>query len=134
MLSRLILILPLICSGVAMAAEVIDATGRSVQVPDHIMHVVPAGQPAAILLESIAPDLMIGWPGPLSDGHAVVAPASVFGWLEEPPSINRVLGLTWLEGHEPASVAAAFYAIVYGRVLTTKKLGAVLGGVHTLQP
>src|SRR4029077_20807100 len=27
------------------------------------------------------------------DGHAFVAPNMPFGWLDEPPSINRVLGL-----------------------------------------
>ena len=64
---RLIFVLPLLCSGIAFAAEVTDSTGRSVQVPDRIMHVVPAGPPAAVLLEAIAPDLMAGWPGPLSD-------------------------------------------------------------------
>jgi iron complex transport system substrate-binding protein len=321
--------LPLLCSAVALAAEVTDSTGRAVQVPDRIMHVVPAGPPAAILLEGIAPDLMAGWPGPLSDdakallpdsanhpriprltgrddvteqikalhpdliidygevtpryfelaqatqqktgiptllfagsldniprvirqvgvilhrearaetlaacaeailalpvmplpasfgahprvlyargadgltvtapdtdvtevfkrlgwqviapdgqgtfrkssieaiaaldpdilifsdpamratlaqpdawksvraireGHALAAPAAPFGWVEEPPSINRLLGLAWLSGHEPAGMAALFHAVVYGRALTTQQLDAVLAGVRSLQP
>jgi iron complex transport system substrate-binding protein len=329
MLRRLILILPLLCSGVASAAEVTDSTGRAVQIPDRVLHVLPAGPPAAILLEAIAPDLMVGWPGPLSDdaktllpesaahpriprltgrddvteqikalkpdliidygevtpryfelaqtaqqktgiptllfagsldniplvvrqvgailhrearaetlatfaeamlalpvmplpaslgahprvlyargadgltvtaaetdvtevfkrlgwqviapdgqgtfrkssieaiaaldpdilifsepamrttlaqpdawksvraireGHALVAPALPFGWVEEPPSINRLLGLAWLGGHEPASLAATFYAVVYGHVLTQTQLDAVLGGVRSIQP
>lgn len=329
MLRRLILILPLLWSAAAFSAEVTDSTGRAVQVPDQIFHVVPAGPPAAILLEAIAPDLMAGWPGPLSDearallpdsanhpriprltgrddvtdkikalkpdlildygevtpryfelaqttqqktgiptllfsgsldniprvvrqvgailhrearaetlatfaeamlalpimplpaslgahpsvlyargadgltvtapdtdvtevfkhlgwrvlapdgqgtfrtssidaigaldpdilifsdpamratlmhpdawkavravreGHALVAPALPFGWVEEPPSINRLLGLAWLGGHEPASTAAAFYAVVYGRALTPEQLDAVLGGVRSIQP
>jgi iron complex transport system substrate-binding protein len=329
MLRRLILILPLLCSGVALAAEVTDSTGRAVQIPDRISHVLPAGPPAAILLEAIAPDLMVGWPGPLSDdaksllpnsaahpriprltgrddvtnkikalkpdliidygevtpryfelaqtaqqktgiptllfagsldniprvirevgailhrearaetlatfaeamlalpvmplpaslgahprvlyargadgltvtapdtdvtevfkylgwqviapegqgtfrkssieaiaaldpdilifsdpamratlaqpdawksvraireGHALVAPALPFGWVEEPPSINRLLGLVWLSGHEPAITAATFYAVVYGRALTQSQLDAVLGGVGSIQP
>jgi len=329
MLRRLILILPLLCSGVAPAAEVTDSTGRAIQIPDRILHVVPAGPPAAILLEAIAPDLMVGWPGPVSDdarallpdsadhpriprltsrddvtdkikalqpdliidygevtpryfelaqttqqktgiptllfsgtldniprvvrqvgailhrearaetlatyaeamlalpvmplpgslgahpkvlyargadgltvtapdtdvtevfkqlgwrvlapdspgtfrkssieaiaaldpdilifsdpamratlaqpdawksvraireGHAVVAPATPFGWVEEPPSINRLLGLAWLSGHEPASIAATFHAVVYGRALTPRQLEAVLGGVRSIQP
>ena len=33
----------------------------------------------------------------------MVAPALPFGWVEEPPSINRLLGLAWLGGHEPAT-------------------------------
>ena len=330
MLRRLIFVLPLLCSaGVALAAEVTDSTGRAVRVPDQVLHVLPAGPPAAILLEAIAPDLMVGWPGPLSDeakallpdnanhpriprltgrddvtdkitalkpdliidygevtpryfelaqaaqqktgvptllfagsldniprvvrqvgailhrearaealatyaeailalpviplpgslgahpkvlyargadgltvtapdtdvtevfkrlgwqviapdgqgtfrkssidaiaaldpdilifsdpamratlaqtegwksvravreGHAVIAPALPFGWVEEPPSINRLLGLAWLSGHEPATIAATFHAIVYGRALTSQQLDAVLGGVRAIQP
>jgi hypothetical protein len=121
MLRRLILVLPLLCSVLALAAEVTDSTGRSVQVPDRIMHVVPAGPPAAVLLEAIAPDLMAGWPGPLAgsdpatretlmrpdawksarsvrDGHAFVATALPFGRVEEPPSINRPPGWPRLDG------------------------------------
>ena len=328
MLRRLILFLPLLWTGMALAAEVTDSTGRSVQVPDQIPHVLPAGPPAAILLEAIAPDLMVGWPGPLSadakallpgaanhpriprltgrddvsdkfkalkpdlvrdygevtpryfdlarttrqntgiptllfagsldniprvvrevgailhrearaetlatcaeamlalpvmplpaalgahprvlyargadgltvtapdtdvtevfkhlgwqvvapdgqgtvrtssidaiaaldpdivifsdpamretlthpdawksvrairESHALVAPALPFGWVEEPPSITRLLGLAWLSGYEPASIAATFYAVVYGRALTPPQLDAVLGGVRSIQ-
>lgn len=324
MLRRLIFILPLLCSGVTLAAEVTDSTGRAVQIPDRIMHVLPAGPPAAVLLEAIAPDLMAGWPGPLSqdaaallpadanhpriprltgrddvtdkikalkpdlildyggvspryfelaqatrqktgvptllysgtldniprvirevgailhrearaetlatfaeamlalpeeqgahpkvlyargadgltvtapdtdvtevftrlgwkvlapdgtgtfrqatidaikaldpdilifsdpampetikqngawqtvravrEGHVWFAPALPFGWVEEPPSINRLLGLVWLGGHEPAALAAAFYAVVYGRALTPEQFDAVLGGVRPFKP
>jgi iron complex transport system substrate-binding protein len=328
MLRRLIVILPLFWCAAAFGVEVTDSTGRTVQVPPEIAHVLPAGPPAAILLEAIAPDLMVGWPGPLSDmamtllpdsashpriprltgrddvtdkikalqpdlildygevtpryfelaqatqqktgiptllfagaldkvpvvvrqvgailrrearaetlatyfeamlalpvrplpalgphplvlyargadgltvtapdtdvnevfkhlgwqvlapdgqgtfrkssiaaiaaldpdivifsdpamreavlhpdawkavravreSHALVAPALPFGWVEEPPSINRLLGLAWLSGHEPATLAATFNALVYGRVLTPTQLDAVLGGVRSLQP
>jgi iron complex transport system substrate-binding protein len=329
MLRRLILTLPMFCWVAAFGAEVTDSTGRAVQVPDQVQHVVPAGPPAAILLEAVAPDLMVGWPGPLSDdarallpssadhpriprltgredvtdkikalkpdlildygevtpryfelaqstqqktgiptllfsgsldniprvlrevgavlhrearaetlatyaesvlalpvlplpasfgahprvlyargpdglivtapdtdvtevfkrlgwqviapdgqgtfrkssieaiaaldpdilifsdpamhatltqpgawksvraireGHALVAPALPFGWVEEPPSINRLLGLAWLGGHEPANAAATFYAVVYGRALTPAQLDSVLDGVRSLQP
>jgi iron complex transport system substrate-binding protein len=327
MLRRLIVILPLFWCAAAFGAEVTDSTGRAVQVPAEIAHVLPAGPPAAILLEAIAPDLMVGWPGPLSDeasgllpnsanhpriprltghedvtekikalkpdlildygevtpryfdlaravqqktgvptllfagpldkiplivrqvgvilhrqaraetlatyfeallalpvlplpstfgahprvlyargvdgltvtapdtdvtevfkhlgwqvlapegqgtfrkasiaaiaaldpdilifsdpamrdtlkqpdwqtlravrdGHALVAPALPFGWVEEPPSINRLLGLAWLGGHEPATLAATFNAVVYGRALTPAQLDTVLDGVHSLQ-
>ena len=53
------------CSGAALAAAVTDSTGRPVQVPDRIARVLPAGPPAAILLEAIAPDLMLGWTSPV---------------------------------------------------------------------
>jgi iron complex transport system substrate-binding protein len=75
MLGRMILVWAMVWSSAAIAAEVTDATGRTVQVPDRIAHVVPAGPPAAVLLEAVAPDLMVGWPSPMSDdARAILAP------------------------------------------------------------
>jgi iron complex transport system substrate-binding protein len=68
------------------------------------------------------------------DGHAVVAPNVPFGWLDEPPSINRLLGLAWLGGAEPRSLAALFNAVVYGRALTAPQLDALVARAHSLQP
>jgi iron complex transport system substrate-binding protein len=324
MLGRVALLVLLLWSTPALAAEVTDATGRTVQVPDQIARVLPAGPPAAVLLAAVAPDLMLGWPSPLSDGarallasdaaklpqvprmtgrddvtaklqavhpdlildygtispryadlaratqqrtgiptilldgslteiphvlrllggilhresraetlanfaeallalptphtdhprlvyargpdgltvaapgtdvtevfthlgwqvlapdgngtfrpssidairaldpdmlifsdpamretilhdvawkavravregHALVAPSQPFGWLEEPPSINRLLGLAWLTGHDPVILAALFNATVYGRALTPAQLDTVLAGVRSLQ-
>src|SRR6516164_10187016 len=48
----------------APASEVIDSAGRAVPVPDRVARVFPAGPPAAILLYTIAPDILIGWPRP----------------------------------------------------------------------
>jgi iron complex transport system substrate-binding protein len=88
MLGRSILALLLLWSTAAAAADVVDATGRKVQLPDHIAHVLPAGPPAAVLLEALAPDLMVGWPSPLSEAaRAVIAgPASMA------PEIPRLTG------------------------------------------
>jgi len=61
------------------------------------------------------------------EGHAVVAPSIPFGWVEEPPSINRLLGLAWLKGADPSSLAALFNASVYGRALTTAQVEAIAG-------
>jgi hypothetical protein len=47
MLCRLLLVLALSWSGAALAADVVDATGRTVAVPDHIARVLPAGPPDA---------------------------------------------------------------------------------------
>ncbi len=44
------------------AQTVNDAAGRSVAVPAKVSRVFPAGPPAAILLYTLAPDLLIGWP------------------------------------------------------------------------
>jgi iron complex transport system substrate-binding protein len=46
----------------ASAQTVTDAAGRSVPVPAKVSRVFPAGPPAAILLYTLAPDLLIGWP------------------------------------------------------------------------
>ena len=61
------------------------------------------------------------------DGHAYIAPSEPFGWIEEPPSINRLLGLAWLRGGDPLTLAALFNASVYNHVLTPAELLAVAG-------
>ena len=68
------------------------------------------------------------------DGRVFVAPALPFGWVDEPPSINRLLGVAWLSGHDPKTLTSLFNAVVYGRVLTTRQLDTQLAGVHSLQP
>lgn len=60
-------------------------------------------------------------------GNAVVAPSLPFGWIEDPPSINRLLGLAWLKGYDATLLAATFNAVVYGHALTQTELAAVLG-------
>lgn len=67
------------------------------------------------------------------DGHAVVAPDMPFGWLDEPPSINRLLGVAWLGGADPRTLAAMFNAVIYGRALTAPQLDSLLAGAHSLQ-
>jgi iron complex transport system substrate-binding protein len=85
---RAILILAVMWSAVAGAAEVVDSAGRIVQVPDRVARVAPAGPPAAVLLEALAPDLMIGWPSPLPDAaRAIVAPEAA-----KLPQIPRLTG------------------------------------------
>lgn len=43
-------------------ATVSDGAGRRVAVPAKVERVFPAGPPAAILLYTLAPDLLLGWP------------------------------------------------------------------------
>jgi iron complex transport system substrate-binding protein len=52
----------LLAPKLARAASVTDAAGRAVTIPEHVARVFPAGPPAAILLYTLAPDLLIGWP------------------------------------------------------------------------
>lgn len=44
------------------AGTVQDAAGRSIALPDRVSRVFPAGPPAAILLYTLAPELLLGWP------------------------------------------------------------------------
>ena len=46
----------------ARAETVTDSAGRIVPVPANVARVFPAGPPAAIVLYTIAPDLLLGWP------------------------------------------------------------------------
>src|SRR4029077_14420335 len=51
MLRRAFIAVSLLCwAGAAFGSTVVDATGRSVVVPEQIRRVLPAGPPAAILL------------------------------------------------------------------------------------
>jgi iron complex transport system substrate-binding protein len=52
----------LLAPRLARAATVTDAAGRAVPIPDKVERVFPAGPPAAILLYTLAPDLLLGWP------------------------------------------------------------------------
>ena len=46
----------------ARAASVTDGAGRSVPIPTRVERVFPAGPPAAIVLYTAAPALLLGWP------------------------------------------------------------------------
>ena len=46
----------------ASAQTVTDAAKRPIPVPAEVRRVFPAGPPAAILLYTLAPDLLLGWP------------------------------------------------------------------------
>jgi len=68
------------------------------------------------------------------EGHALIAPAQPFGWIEEPPSLNRLLGLAWLSGMDPGSLAARFSNVVYGRALSPAQEQAIADSVQPLPP
>ncbi len=68
------------------------------------------------------------------DGHLYIAPSTPFGWVEEPPSINRLAGIAWLRGGDPLTLAALFNAAVYDRVLTRDQLLAIAGTTPSFHP
>jgi len=55
------LIALLAASGGAAARPFTDAAGRTVELPERVGRVLAAGPPAAVLLYTLAPDLMAGW-------------------------------------------------------------------------
>ena len=81
----------------ARAVDVVDATGRTVAVPDAVHRVLPAGPPAAVLLAALAPDLMLGWPHPPSGPAAALLP----------PSLAQLLEIPVLTGREDVTQAVA---------------------------
>jgi iron complex transport system substrate-binding protein len=79
LMRRYLLLAAVLCQPLLVnAAELHDATGRTVQIPDHATRILPAGPPAAVLLEALAPDLMVGWPhAPSAAAHAWLPEAVV---------------------------------------------------------
>jgi len=52
----------LLVPAIARAVGITDAAGRAIAIPETVTRVFPAGPPAAILLYTLAPDLLLGWP------------------------------------------------------------------------
>jgi hypothetical protein len=93
MLGRAFLLLTLLWS-TAQAGEVVDAAGRNVQMPNQIARVLPAGPPAAILLEVLAPDLIL-------DYGTVSPPTGCWAWPGSAAAIPR----PWRRCSRPWSMA-----------------------------
>jgi iron complex transport system substrate-binding protein len=75
-------------AGPLAAAEVEDATGRKVQVPDRIERVMAAGPPATVVLYVLAPEKMIGWTAPpRPDEKPFLLPA-----VRDLPELGRLTG------------------------------------------
>ncbi|MCF6371143.1 ABC transporter substrate-binding protein [Rhizobium halophilum] len=70
----------------------------------------------------------------VKNGRVYRVPAGPFGWIESPPSVNRLLGLVWLKcllypnvfRVELASEARSFYSLFYHVDLTQAQLDEVL--------
>jgi iron complex transport system substrate-binding protein len=141
MLHRAFLAIALICwAGAACGGSVVDAAGRSVDVPDQVTRVLPAGPPAAILLAAVAPDLMLGWTSPVSnDARALLA--------SETARLPQVARLTGREDVTNKVVVLKPDLILdYGTITprhvdlskaTQQRTGiptVLLAGIHSLQP
>src|SRR5712671_765181 len=70
------------------AAQIEDAAGRSVAIPDRVERVMAAGPPAAVVLYVLAPEKMIGWTAPpRPDEKPFLLPA-----VRELPELGRLTG------------------------------------------
>jgi len=71
------------------------------------------------------------------EGHAYIAPAVPFGWIEEPPSLNRLLGLMWLAGRGGdgiAPMASELGHVLFGHTPTSAQIQALLESTAPLPP
>jgi iron complex transport system substrate-binding protein len=65
-----------------------DGAGRAIAVPATVERVFPAGPPAAIMLYTLAPDLLLGWPRALPpDERAFLLPE-----IAARPEVGRLTG------------------------------------------
>ena len=78
-----------------------DSAGRRVELPARIDRVFAAGPPAAVLLYSLVPDRLIGWPQDLSADAKTMLPARYASL----PVVGR------LTGHENGVTVAAVTAL-----------------------
>ncbi len=70
------------------AASVMDATGRTINPPERLLRVYPAGPPAAVELYTLAPDLLIGWVEPIGqDAREFLLPE-----IAARPQVPRLTG------------------------------------------
>lgn len=104
----------LLAAGPAMASrEVADATGRRVALPGRVTRVFPAGPPAAILLYTVAPDLLAGWPArpPRPHEAAFMDPAAA-----ALPEVGRLTGRDNTANLEAVLAARPDLVLDYGSV------------------
>jgi iron complex transport system substrate-binding protein len=77
-----------VVSGAVSAAEIEDATGRKIAVPDRVERVMAAGPPASVVLYVLAPEKMIGWTAPpRPDEKPFLLPA-----VRDLPELGRLTG------------------------------------------
>jgi len=73
---------------VAQAAIVTDAAGRAITIPEKVERIFPAGPPAAILVYTLAPELLLGWTRSSEPGQcAFLGPGAC-----DKPEVGRLTG------------------------------------------
>ena len=87
----LALVAAAVLAGPAAAAEtraVTDSAGRRVEVPARIVGVFAAGPPASILVFTVAPDTLLGWPSAFRPAGQFFVPAR----HADLPTVGRLAG------------------------------------------
>jgi iron complex transport system substrate-binding protein len=72
----------------------------------------------------------------VAENKVFLAPSLPWGWIDAPPSLNRLIGLRWLlatfypteSGIDLNADTRAFYALFYGVKLDDAQLDRLLGG------
>jgi iron complex transport system substrate-binding protein len=83
-----VIVMVSLVSGSLSAAEIEDATGRRMAIPDRIERVMAAGPPATVVLYVLAPEKMIGWTAPpRPDEKPFLLPA-----VRDLPELGRLTG------------------------------------------
>jgi iron complex transport system substrate-binding protein len=68
------------------------------------------------------------------DGRVYLAPTAPFGWIDRPPSLNRVIGLKWVAGlfypdklgHDLRATTREFYRLFYHVSLSDAELDTLI--------
>ena len=82
------LCLLLLAPGVAGAKSFTDSGGRTVELPDRVAHVWPAGPPSEALIYILAPEKLLGWTHRIAPDSAALMPSN-YGAL---PVVGRLTG------------------------------------------
>jgi iron complex transport system substrate-binding protein len=119
--------------------NVAGALGRGTVVPVTREQVF-AWDPQIIIAQqrSFYDQLLRGWQWrgltAVRNKKVYLAPAEPFGWIDDPPGLNRIIGLYWLSSlfysdvyqQDLRVVAREFYQLFYGTQLTDRQLDALI--------
>jgi iron complex transport system substrate-binding protein len=72
----------------------------------------------------------------VTERRLLLAPSLPFGWLEGPPSVNRLIGVRWLHAHlhgialpaDWAHTVAGFHRLFYGQAPSAEQLARLIRG------
>ena len=111
----LALVAAAVLGGPASAAEtraVTDSAGRRVEVPARVTRVFAAGPPASILVFTLAPDTLLGWPSAFRPAERPFVPAR----YADLPTVGRLAGRSGTANVESVLAMRPDLILDYGAV------------------